>query len=58
MMLYCSDCGGERRFEQPPCPDEHGLDCPELACTVCGVAVVLGPEPVGVDVAVITRRVA
>ncbi|MBE1537612.1 hypothetical protein [Actinomadura algeriensis] len=37
-------------FEQPPCPDGHGPDCPERVCVECGAAVLLGslvgPAPV------------
>jgi hypothetical protein len=40
--VYCSTCGDEREFEQPPCPDGHGPDCPERACTACGTAVLVG----------------
>jgi hypothetical protein len=40
--VYCSTCGDEREFEQPPCPDGHGQDCPERACTACGTAVLVG----------------
>jgi hypothetical protein len=40
--VYCSTCGDERDFEQPPCPDGHGSDCPERACTACGTAVLAG----------------
>jgi hypothetical protein len=40
--VYCSTCGDEREFEQPPCADGHGPDCPERACTVCGTAVLVG----------------
>lgn len=43
--LYCSACGDERLFEQPPCPDGHGAECPELACTGCGAAVLIGDPP-------------
>ncbi|WP_064743435.1 hypothetical protein [Actinomadura rifamycini] len=32
-------------FEQPPCPDGHGPDCPERACVDCGTAVLVGPDP-------------
>ncbi|GGV07688.1 hypothetical protein GCM10010182_28500 [Actinomadura cremea] len=32
-------------FEQPPCPDGHGPDCPERACVECGAAVLVGPDP-------------
>ncbi|TQM68362.1 hypothetical protein FHX41_2007 [Actinomadura hallensis] len=43
--MYCSTCGDERVFEQPPCPDGHGGECPELACTDCGSAVLAGSPP-------------
>lgn len=29
-------------FEQPPCPDGHGEECPERACAECGSAVLVG----------------
>ncbi|WP_067893405.1 hypothetical protein [Actinomadura chibensis] len=29
-------------FEQPPCPDGHGEECPERACVECGSAVFVG----------------
>lgn len=45
VVLDCAVCGGERAFEQPPCPDGHGLDCPERACTGCGSAVLVGSAP-------------
>lgn len=44
--LYCSTCGDERVFEQPPCPDGHGAECPERACVECGAAVLVGLPPV------------
>ncbi|MEU5995688.1 hypothetical protein ABZ806_42500 [Spirillospora sp. NPDC047418] len=44
--MYCSTCGDERVFEQPPCPDGHGAQCPERACTECGSAVLVGLPPV------------
>ncbi|WP_405105970.1 hypothetical protein OG559_20225 [Micromonospora sp. NBC_01405] len=40
--LYCDTCEGVQPFEAPPCADGHGADCPELACTRCGAAVVIG----------------
>lgn len=43
--LTCPECQEPRVFEQPPCADGHGTDCPDLACCVCGTAVVIG----GVD---------
>ncbi|GAA4628940.1 hypothetical protein GCM10023196_047460 [Actinoallomurus vinaceus] len=47
LTRHCSACGGERRFEQPPCADGHGADCPEWACVDCGMAILIGdtPEP-------------
>jgi hypothetical protein len=41
--LWCAACGGPRVFEQPPCADGHGPDCPERACTGCGAAMLVGP---------------
>jgi DNA-directed RNA polymerase subunit RPC12/RpoP len=43
--LYCFTCGDERVFEQPPCEDGHGEECPERACADCGSAVLVGPPP-------------
>ncbi|NDU73502.1 hypothetical protein GWI34_12765 [Actinomadura sp. DSM 109109] len=43
--LYCFTCGDERVFEQPPCEDGHGEECPERACVDCGSAVLVGPPP-------------
>jgi hypothetical protein len=40
-IRHCSTCGDERPFERPPCVDGHGDLCPELACTGCGMAVVI-----------------
>ncbi|MER7332024.1 MULTISPECIES: hypothetical protein [unclassified Micromonospora] len=39
--LYCDTCEGVQPFEAPPCVDGHGADCPELACTGCGEAVLV-----------------
>ncbi|MFA1538808.1 hypothetical protein [Actinomadura monticuli] len=33
-------------FEQPPCLDGHGGQCPERACVECGTAVLVGLPPV------------
>jgi hypothetical protein len=38
---YCPGCRAERVVEQPPCLDGHE-DCPEWACTECGLAIVFG----------------
>ncbi|HTY72061.1 MAG TPA: hypothetical protein VMI11_06500 [Actinomycetes bacterium] len=50
METYCPGCREVRPFETPPC-DEHGADCPELACVICGWALV-GP----VEIALVPRR--
>jgi hypothetical protein len=42
---HCSICDDERSFEQPPCADGHGIDCPELACAECGMAIMIGDAP-------------
>ncbi|MEU9510138.1 hypothetical protein AB0D32_28095 [Micromonospora sp. NPDC048170] len=39
--LYCDTCEGVEPFEVPPCADGHGADCPELACTGCGTALLV-----------------
>lgn len=41
--MHCSTCGDEREFEQPPCPDGHGAECPERVCVDCGAAVLVDP---------------
>jgi hypothetical protein len=40
--LYCPGCAGLTEFEQPPCVDGHGADCPEWACLTCGTALLIG----------------
>lgn len=42
---HCSACGEERVFEQPPCEDGHGADCPEWVCLECGSAILVGFGP-------------
>ncbi len=42
----CAACASITDFEQPPCPDGHGPDCPERVCAVCGEAFLVGPLPV------------
>jgi hypothetical protein len=42
VLRWCSGCRAEQEFEVPPCEDGHGDDCLDLACVVCGGAVVLG----------------
>ena len=34
----CPTCRRRRRFEQPPCREGHGSNCPEWVCTFCGTA--------------------
>jgi hypothetical protein len=41
-VRWCAECAAEQAFEVPPCEDGHGVDCPDLACTGCGAAVVIG----------------
>ena len=41
----CAACREDRVFAPPPCADEHGPDCPELACVECGAAILLGDAP-------------
>ncbi|MDQ3733745.1 MAG: hypothetical protein M3400_07060, partial [Actinomycetota bacterium] len=40
--LTCRNCARTTEFEQPPCPDGHGSDCPEWYCTECGAATFVG----------------
>jgi hypothetical protein len=42
MWLVCPECREESAFEQPPCAEGHGLDCPEWFCVTCGSAVFIG----------------
>jgi hypothetical protein len=44
MWLNCPECRDESPFEQPPCLDGHGGDCPEWACVSCGYAVFAGEQ--------------
>ncbi len=41
-LYWCSPCGAEQFFDSPPCEDGHGEECLDLACTVCGHAIVVG----------------
>lgn len=38
---YCPQCQDETAFEAPPCADGHE-HCPDLACSECGAAIVVG----------------
>ncbi len=42
----CPECGDTRDFEQPPCSDGHGVECPDRACVECGTALFIDPQPV------------
>ncbi|WP_239347185.1 hypothetical protein [Frankia sp. Cj5] len=42
----CPECGDTRGFEQPPCVDGHGMDCPERACVDCGTALFVDPRQI------------
>lgn len=42
MWLACPECCEQSAFEQPPCTEGHGLDCPEWFCVTCGSAVFVG----------------
>ena len=42
LTLTCPVCGRRSEFEQPPCTDGHGSDCPELICVRCSSAVLVG----------------
>jgi hypothetical protein len=66
VFRQCPECGGETLFEQyhelpGTCPDSPQGECPELACSVCGTAL-LAYFPVGrIEPAVLpasARRVA
>lgn len=46
LIHHCSACGTERPFEQPPCLDGHGDDCPEWVCVDCGDALLIGLPPI------------
>lgn len=38
----CRQCARWTEFEQPPCLDGHGAECPEWYCTECGAASLVG----------------
>ncbi len=40
----CRNCARTTEFEQPPCRDGHGADCPEWYCTQCGAATIVGRD--------------
>lgn len=41
-LCHCSTCRQRRGFEQPPCVDGHGGECPERTCVHCGSAIIVG----------------
>ncbi len=55
-VRWCTECCAEQEFEVPPCADGHGVDCPDLACTGCGAAVVVGLAEL--EIAVLVRAAA
>lgn len=56
-FLACPTCTEVTLVEIPPCPDEHGFDCPDRACTMCGTALtVAGVAMVGDAAANSARR--
>jgi hypothetical protein len=40
-FLTCPTCTQVTVVETPPCSDEHGFDCPDRACTMCGTALTI-----------------
>jgi hypothetical protein len=50
-FLACPTCTQVTVVEVPPCVDEHGLDCPDRACTMCGTALTVGGVAMVGDVA-------
>jgi hypothetical protein len=42
MWITCPGCHDVTAFEQPPCLDGHGADCPEWCCVTCGYALIEG----------------
>ena len=53
--LDCPTCARPRPFEQPPCADGHGSECPERVCMSCGTALLVGSLP-GPDQTSVTRH--
>jgi hypothetical protein len=47
MWLPCPECADESVFEQPPCEEGHGAECPEWFCVACGYAVLVCEAQVG-----------
>ena len=53
VLRWCSCCAATREFLALECVDGHGEACPEHACNVCGVALLL---PVLIEAQVIEER--
>jgi hypothetical protein len=51
-FLACPTCTEVTMVEMPPCSDEHGFDCPDRACTMCGTALTMAGVVMGGDLAV------
>ncbi len=51
----CRNCARTTEFEQPPCRDGHGADCPEWYCTECGAATIVAPDFIADPRAVVRR---
>lgn len=56
--LWCSTCAADAAFEVPPCADDHGAECPDLACTGCGAAVWGALAPLEVELPLAPARAA
>jgi hypothetical protein len=46
-FLACPTCTEVTMVEMPPCSDEHGFDCPDRACTMCGTALTMAGVVMG-----------
>lgn len=53
----CPTCRRRQPFEQPPCAEGHGADCPDWVCLVCGTAL-FADTTADADVELIRTRVA
>jgi len=53
VLRWCSSCAAAREFVALECFDGHGEDCPERACMVCGVALLV---PVLIEPQVVVER--
>ena len=48
-FMPCPTCTEVTVVEVPPCLDEHGFDCPDRACTMCGTALTVAGVAVFAD---------